>query len=72
VVDSNEWYVFRLAVAWRIRKALPGWKEPCRKNCGRRAGEVSVLDPMGTEYPAVEEEHGVTKTSQYLSVVTSP
>ena len=56
MVDPNEWYVVRLAVAWRIQKALPGWKEPCWENSGRRADEVSELDLMGTGYPAVGKE----------------
>jgi len=57
VVDSNEWYVVRLVVAWRIAKALPGWKEPCWGNSGRRADEASAFDLVGTGYPAVEKEH---------------
>jgi hypothetical protein len=57
VVDSNEWYVVRLAVARQIQKALPGWKEPRWGNSGRRADEASAFDLVGTEYPAVEKEH---------------
>jgi hypothetical protein len=53
----NEWYVVRLAVVWRIQKALPGWKEPYWGNSGCRADEVPVLDLAGTQYPAAEKEH---------------
>jgi hypothetical protein len=57
VVGSNEWYVDRLAVAQRIQKALPVWKEPCWGYSGRRAGKVSVLYLVGIEYPVLEKEH---------------
>ena len=71
VGGSNEWYVVRLAVVWRIQKAHPGWKEPCWRNSGRRADEGFAFDLVGTEYPAVEKEHkfclGVTENSQPTS-----
>ena len=57
VGGSNEWYVVCLAVVWQIQKALPGWKELCLGNSGRRADEVSGLVLMETEYPAVERKH---------------
>jgi hypothetical protein len=57
VGGSNEWYVVCLAVVWQIQKALPGWKEPCWGNSGRRADEVPVLNLAGTQYPAAEKEH---------------
>jgi hypothetical protein len=57
VGGSNEWYVVRLAVVWRIQKALPGWKEPYWGNSGRRADEVFAFDLVGTGYPAVGKEH---------------
>ena len=57
VGGSNEWHVVRLAVVWRIQKALPGWKEPCWGNSGHRADEVSAFDLVGTGYPAVGKEH---------------
>ena len=57
VGGSNEWYVVRLAVVWRIQKALPGWKEPRWGNSGHRADEVSAFDLVGTGYPAVGKEH---------------
>jgi hypothetical protein len=74
VVNSNGWYVARLAVARRIQNALPSWKELCWGNSGHRADEVSVFDLVGTEYPAVEKEHefclGLQKiVNQHLSVV---
>ena len=50
MVDPNEWYVVCYAVAWKIEKALPGWREHCLENSRCRVDKVSVFDVVGTEY----------------------
>jgi len=56
VVDSSEWCALHLVAAWQTQKELPGWKVPCLGNSGRRVDEASMLDIMGTEDPATDQD----------------